>query len=55
MKTYLVEVKDINYIVRAKSKLDAAIIVENTYNCSFIYMEYVTRLPKKGVILRVIV
>ncbi len=53
MKTYLIETEHITCIVKAKSKLEAAIIVEKEYNCSSFNLKYVILLPEEGVVFKV--
>ncbi len=50
MKVYLVEVEDVICVIKAKSKYDAASIVEKRFSISYITPDYVKKLPKKGII-----
>ncbi len=50
MKTYLVEVEDVVCIVRADTKAEAAMTVENRFSIAFVNINYVKKLPKKGII-----
>lgn len=52
MKNFLVKLKNLTLIVRAKTKLGAMAIVENEYSVA-VYLDQVTKLKKKGIIYEV--
>ena len=53
MRVYLVECISRRYIVRARSKSQAAVRVENTIPDSFISTDSVKRLPENNTVYRV--
>ena len=53
MRMYLVEYHNQSYIVRARSKLQAAVRVEYTIPGSFIGINDVKKLPKDSTVYRV--